>query len=237
MKRGEFQPDGSFSPKQLPPRDTWLYDPYADGRMPTPVDSETGLVDIRELIKQVKQTIKPTYDWQSEKNDEHHLYWPNKWYDFETENDTDPQRFRNLSSNKLTTPRIFHNWLHIVTEPVEPPDEKIMKYYMEAHYAAEALSKSIENVRGLARRRWIEPDRRLRGEDYHYKEFFRIKDRISEVPPEIRLVDLSDYKPRSIDEISEISRRIKLNKSIGSATVRQVAARKRADSEDDSLTA
>jgi hypothetical protein len=57
----------------LPPRELWLHDLKADGRIETPRD-KFGLVDVEKLIKVVKATIHPSYDWESDFNDDHHEY-------------------------------------------------------------------------------------------------------------------------------------------------------------------
>jgi hypothetical protein len=236
MTSGEFAPDSSFPAKQLPPRDLWLYDPEKEGRIPTPVDS-LGLINPQELIRQAKKTIDPTYDWKSDFSDRHHFYWPNSWYDNQPDARVNPQEFRNEASNQFYGPRLFHNWVHKLMMPSEVLDEEVMYYQNEALRALKALQRSIKGTRELFERKYITDQRLAKGLDYHYNEFFNIKAQISLLPHEFRFIDLSDYEPKSIEEIPAISREIKLAKHVTMATVLPVAARRRAEPSQQVLLA
>lgn len=226
MSRGEFAPNSAFPSRQLPDRELWLYDPYSEGRLETPTD-EYGQIDKRELIKLVKQTIDPTYDWRSGFSDVHHLYWPNAWYDNAPDATPNPQEFRNLPTSKLLTPRLFHNWLHVTTEPAEVPDDEVMRYCIEAQRAAKALHRSIHETRSLFEREYISDARLERGLQYHLDTFFAIKGRVASLPEAFQPVDLSPYDPDSVHEIPRIARKVKLAKHVTMATVRPIAARRR----------
>src|SRR5215216_6283145 len=110
----------------LPPPDVWLHNPYKSDLIPTPVD-ERGLVDLRELIKVMKATVAPEYDWRSPFTDDHHLQWPNRWYESIPDSEYNPQRFRGLMISRADTPRVFHVWTHLITEPPPVPDDDIMR--------------------------------------------------------------------------------------------------------------
>lgn len=226
MSRGEFAPESAFPAKQLPGRDLWLYDPFKEGRRPTPTDN-LGLIDLRELIRQTKQTIDPTYDWKSGFNDVHHLYWPNAWYENTANEEVNPQEFRNLDISKLRVPRLFHNWIHVLTEPPAVPDREIMHYRIEAQQAAKALERSLREARNLFERRYISDARLTRGLDHHLGEFFTIKEQLASLPCEFRLIDLSPYEPTSIEDIPRISQEVKLAKHVTMATVLPIASRRR----------
>ncbi|RWZ78813.1 MAG: hypothetical protein EOT05_03640 [Candidatus Microsaccharimonas sossegonensis] len=47
----------------IPPLEVRTYDLHKEGRLPTPVDEMTGLVDRRALVELVKSTVVPGYDW------------------------------------------------------------------------------------------------------------------------------------------------------------------------------
>lgn len=226
MGGGEFAPDSAFPTKQLPSQNLWLYDPFREGRRPTPTD-EHGLIDLRELIRQTKQTIDPTYDWKSGFNDVHHLYWPNAWYDNTSEEPVNPQEFRNLDSSKLRVPRLFHNWVHVLTEPPEVPSEEVMRYRIEAQRTAKALERSLRGARDLFERKYISDARLTRGLDHHLREFYEIKEQVASLPYEFQLIDLAPYEPQSIEEIPRIARQVKLAKHVTMATVQPVASRRR----------
>lgn len=236
MSSGEFAPDSVFPAKQLPDRDLWLYDPLKEGRRPTPTN-DLGLIDLRELIRQTKQTIDPTYDWKSGFNDVHHLYWPNAWYENSPDTDVNPQEFRNLEISKLRVPRLFHNWVHILTEPPALPDEEVMRYRIEAQQAAKALERSLRSAKNLFERPYISDARLARGLDHHLSEFFTIKEQLASLPHEFRLIDLSPYEPTSIEDIPRISQEVKLAKHVTMATVLPIASRRRGVRDSQELLA
>lgn len=224
MERGGFAPTQEQSPKQLPPRTLWLYDPFTQGAIPTPTD-ELGFVDLEALIRQTKQTVDPTYNWQSELNDEHHVYWPNAWYDELPYQAVPAQVFRNLEANKIRVPRMFHNWLHVTTEPPEPPCEEHMRHHLDAHHAVRALHRSVRESRDLFNRRWQRPGLIENGERYYLQAFDEARQRLDEVPDEFRPFELPDKAPSSLEELPEIARKLKLGKHCTMATVRQAPSR------------
>ena len=125
----------------LPPENVWLVDPRDPNfeRLATPVD-ERGLIEISKLVEAVKTTIDQKYKWQGP-NDVHHFYWPEHNYphDDARSRNTSRQVFHNLPIHKGLVPRVFHNWLHSVTEPPEMPDREVMTYRVEAWDVAKYL--------------------------------------------------------------------------------------------------
>lgn len=129
--------------ESLPPNDARLIDPsyYPHERIITPVD-DRGLIDIPQLIQDVKATIDPSYVWPPDLS-VHHFYWPAVWYpvDKSALASTNPSVFRNLPIHKGLVLRTFENWLHKVTIPPEMPKPEVMQYRVEAWTVASDLFK------------------------------------------------------------------------------------------------
>lgn len=209
----------SFNPYEsiwLPPKDAWLFDPYlSQNKLQTPVD-EYGLVDRRRLIETVKQTVHPDYRWPTKVLSIHHLYWHGAWYGFPSA----PERaasFRDMNVNKILVPRVFENWVHLLTLPPDMPDGDIMEYQLESVGVQKNLFKSIRAV--VQWERQIEPRKNAvaegrivlkekpfrqdsaRRDDENGKAFFREAnkrhfkgvymhmDRLEEIDPDFRLID------------------------------------------------
>ncbi len=136
--------NGSWTPGEsmtLPPRDAWLIRPGE--KIKTPTD-DRGIILIDQLIKDVKETIDPSFEWQSELS-VHHIYWPDAWYVYDIAEDpvSNPAIFRNLPPNKALVTRVFENWLHVITMPPPVPDTEVMRYYTEAWLVARDLFKMV----------------------------------------------------------------------------------------------
>lgn len=131
----------------IPPPDVWLINPKRD-LIPTPLD-ERGIVDLPELISDIKKTVDSNYDWPSPFNDKHHLQWPRRWYpDIEYKRDCpNPYEFRHLGIGVVRVPRYFHNWTHLITEPPPPPSEEVMTYRIEAQRVAVSLFRSVTDIK------------------------------------------------------------------------------------------
>jgi hypothetical protein len=115
--------------EHLPPPEFWLIDPKKD-KFPTPVD-DRGLVDIHRLIQEVKLTVDPEFNWPTYSGI-HHFYWPEESYQYDKTTLVNPQAFRDIAVHKGRIPRVFENWLHIVTLPPKQPSPEVMHYRMEA---------------------------------------------------------------------------------------------------------
>jgi hypothetical protein len=200
----------------LPPPDLWLHNPYTDERIPTPLD-ERGLVDLRELIKQTKKTVDPSYDWQSEFNDVHHLQWPNADYPYASDSVVNPHEFRNLAISKLNAPRIFHNWIHKVTEPPPIPSEEVMYYRIEAQRVVLALAKVVGICEMLTQKPEIDDNKLRERLIENFDDFNQKLETARAVPPEFQLIDLADYQPNDIKDLLRIRRQ--LGKAATGATV------------------
>lgn len=198
----------------------------------TPVD-DRGIVRENELIKTVQDTVMPGYEWRGRPN-VHHLYWESSWYRDNTLFSQQHQRlfrsFVDLPVHKLYLPTEFHNYLHTVTEPVEPPDPDVMHMRVEGWNVAMRLFKNADGIdhtlyhaEHRARRFERDPsfvDKRNNGVDLAAarwyvemmrKHFTGIHRRIGElerVPEEFRFVDplqvesiFDDVKPTEVDPV------------------------------------
>ncbi len=138
----------------LPPATVWNLP--KDGPIETP-QNDLGLIDIPELIKTVRGTVKPSYVWPRYPMSWHHFYWPLSNYSrtesWERNGLTfDEAGFRKLPLNIGRLSRVFENWLHIVTTPPEVPSHEVMQAQMESWQVAENLFESRRNVLIWARR-------------------------------------------------------------------------------------
>jgi hypothetical protein len=177
--------------------------------IPTPVD-DRGLVDVDQLIRAVKATVKPEYIWPKPRSI-HHFYWPDAAYPYEGRGDTNPHAFRNLAVHKGLLPRVFENWLHEVTVPPPVPDREVMQYRIEAWQVALNLFRSAREViqwERRARRRPLaldcpeflnptEEDRigtavTARIIAKHFRGFDRHISSLESLPPEFRLIEPTD---------------------------------------------
>ena len=133
-------------PLSLPPPEVWDFRPHIDEPFPTPID-ERGLVDTDALIALVKSTVDPSFTWEpSERPDAHHLYWEHNLYPKIIENNVNPQEFCNLTINQIVIPRMFHNWIHLVTQEPPVPDKEVMGYRIEAYRVVVKLFKNAKQM-------------------------------------------------------------------------------------------
>lgn len=213
----------------LPPPEFRLHDPKLEGRIPTQLD-ERGLVDVLKLIDQVKQTVDPEFKWQSSFNDVHHLQWPSNQYASSPEAELNPREFRNLAISKIYVPRVFHNWVHQVTEPPPMPSDEVMRYRIEAQRVVLALFQSVRMGRQLTRNKQIS-DAKLEDRLVEcFDEFSTNLERVRLLPREFHLVDVSDYEPNTIEDMFLIGRSLgkvamvaTVTRSVEQSQVRQVA--------------
>lgn len=222
---GEWTEDlAQKSSIHLPPLDKRNFDLQTSKRIDTPIDEVTGLVDRERLITEILKTADPNYDWKSPFADLHHLQWPNRWYD--TSKDTgmsiEGQKFRNLASNKVKEPRVFHNWLHLVTQPPEPPRNEVMHIVIE-------VDKSMTSLRGLVGySRFLARKARNNGKDYtttfrqnlirRMDSFGQELERVQRAPIEFRPEEVEGAELHNIYDMVHISER--LGRYASSAMVR-----------------
>ena len=191
----------------LPPRDMWRHDPFKDERIETPVDSR-GLVVLGQLIDQVVETVDPEYKWPLvPQSDIHHLYWHREWYPVVHERgQINRSFFRELSVHKALVPRVFHNWIHLVTKPPAVPDPEVMAYRIEAFQLARNLFRRAQAAIRTEREfsRWLASDGYDRcPNDASFEEFWVPRatrvlsgmdtelSALEAVPPEFQLIELN----------------------------------------------
>ncbi len=201
----------------LPPLGARLINPSKE-KIQTPID-DRGLVDVPKLIQVVQETIHPEFRWTWPLN-VHHFYWHEADYPYEKEFGTinNPSTFRELPINKGLLPKVFHNWLHLVTIPPPKPSPEVMNYRVEAWTVARSLFRnmqgSVQWERKASRRvGFLEHnpgtlDEKLNGEDIYGKAvmvdtldtYFRGAEyhirRLDQIPEDFRLFDPD--QPRQI---------------------------------------
>lgn len=102
-------------------------------RIETPTD-ERGLVNIPLLLEEVKNFVRPDYEWRGKPNS-HHIFWYEKLYTDRTlfrDNVELSRHFRNMPLHQIELPVELHDFLHVVTTPVEVPSDEIMEYRVES---------------------------------------------------------------------------------------------------------
>lgn len=96
--------------------------------IPTPVDEETGLVDHKRLMDEMRLLVDPEYKWKAPFFDEHHLHWYAHRYDTALQPNPElAMEFRDMAVNKIWVPRQFHNFIHAVTIPPAVPTTEQMR--------------------------------------------------------------------------------------------------------------
>lgn len=205
----------------LPPPDAQLLNPKID-KIDTPVD-DRGLIDIEQLITDVKRTIDPSYQWPIVTKSIHHIYWPMAQYPYDEDVIGNPGIFRNLPIHKALLPRVFENWLHTITLPPPKPEPEVREYRIESWNVTKDLFKmarhTVEHQKRARRRRidvrsgHVEPkfdDDRIGEEwiqDQFEKNFRRWEyqvDRLYKLPPEFRMINLDDSPQQVAKNLGKI---------------------------------
>ncbi|MBC7708042.1 hypothetical protein H7Y63_02360 [Polaromonas sp.] len=97
-----------------------------------PVLNGKGLIDDKAFIAQVLETIDPSFHWLG-KPDRHHLCWPRANYvEAQKSSGVPAYIFREHGSNVIRVQRVFHNWIHAVSETPPMPDPEVMRYTLRA---------------------------------------------------------------------------------------------------------
>lgn len=193
-----------------PDPDAWLINPARD-KLETPTD-DRGLVRYNALIRDIKDTLSPDYEWPNEVSLDH-MYYEEEWYRSVWAPDC-AVRFRELSVHKAIVPRVFENWKHLIVIPPAVPSEEVMHLRIESWDVATKLFLSIcgtEVWKRRAERRALQlvekpqtlPPARA-GDDVigreiigemlsrHFKGVEHNLARLELLPPEFRLADPED---------------------------------------------
>ena len=159
---------------------------------------------VPELIRQDKQAVDPAYTWGSSFNDFHHLLWPSRAYLHLPESKIIPLEFRNLSIIKIYAPRVFHNWVHRITEPPLLPSKEVMYYRTEAQRVVVALFKSMRAGRGLTRRKGLQEFELESRLIQNFDEFSNRLEIARTIPSEFQLLDIINYNPKRFEDMFKI---------------------------------
>ncbi|MDB5160308.1 MAG: hypothetical protein JWO99_571 [Candidatus Saccharibacteria bacterium] len=201
----------------LPPRELWLYNPDIEGLMETSLDGR-GLVDLDQLVTDIKATIDKSFDWTSQFNDVHHLQWfahkypPLELIKLPAKVDdilpVDMIAFRELANRKAYVPRVFHNWVHRVTRDPPVPSEEVMRYSIDAQRVAMSLSRTASLAVRLTRMSKI-PEKRLAMRlDQEFENYNIYLDNARLVPKEYSLLAIESLEIASPDDIPIVNRRL-----------------------------
>lgn len=192
----------------LPPRELWLFNPIEERELlPTPLDNR-GLVDMMGLIALMKSTVEQGYDWKSSFTDEHHLQWPDRWYERSMTADMSPHVFRNLAISKVRVPRVFHNWVHRITEPPPLPSEEVMHYRIDAQRVAVELFREVKNSKTAARRRRLGEDGLEELLIQRFDSFALKFEHAKQAPREFQLLDYDHYALNDTSDMVRIGTKL-----------------------------
>lgn len=129
----------------LPPRELWRIDLSIDGKIDMPVRDELNIIDVKKLVEIARELLyDPDYQWQSYRQDLHHLYFPA--VDYGRNYDMIKHEFRGLSINKLRMPRELHNWIHYVFNLPKVPDRDAMIHRLETQRVVARLFRIAQRV-------------------------------------------------------------------------------------------
>ncbi len=163
-----------------------------------------GLVDRKQLIKLVNATIDSSYKWPSEKDDEHHLLWPNAWYQAMPDAPVNPHVFRNEPFNKTDWPRTFHNWVHKTTIPPPPPTMEVMELATQAHDSIDEMALAMRIGMQLLRNPLVSQTRFAERTDELFGQYHASLKTIKELPEEFRFIDPKKYDVLDFADALEI---------------------------------
>ena len=176
--------------------------------MPTPLD-ERGLVDMNGLVELAKETVDPSYDWASSESDIHHLQWVSRRYDVATAFlDVDGNAFRNLVNRKAYVPRVFHNWIHYITEPPPIPTQEVMQYSIDAQRVALSIARTAGLAIKLTRHQGLTDVQLRRRLDEEFINYNLYIDNAREVPAEFSLLAIEQIEANTIDEMLHANKRL-----------------------------
>jgi hypothetical protein len=113
-------------------------------KIETPVDQH-NIPRRVELMRQVLDTVETAHIWTGG-YDVHHAAWPRSNYrDIMSEDDEYiGSAYRSASSLRVRLPRQLHNYVHLVSEPPDPPEYDILAQYAREHGDANRLYDTVK---------------------------------------------------------------------------------------------
>ena len=163
-----------------------------------------GLVDRKRLIKLVNATLNSAYKWPSEKDDEHHLLWPNAWYPSMPDAPVNPHVFRNLPLNKVDLPRTFHNWAHRVTAPPPVPTMEVMDLANQAQDCIDEMALAMRIGMQLVRNKRVSHERFSDRMEELFDQYHDSLRTIKSLPEEFHFIDPQKYDVTNVIDMLEI---------------------------------
>ena len=205
MMRLHAPSEGVRSAMWLPPREVRLWDIKRQGTIDTPLD-ELGMVDLDQLVEVGKQNVDSSFRWESPYNDVHHLQWYAALYP----SDDDPlgHEFRELARRRALMPRLFHNWLHILTTVPPKPSPEVMRHAIDAERTARDLAKTAQKAVKLTRIKGIPEDKLAIRLDQEYENYTVCIENARLVPLEFQLLKLEELEAGSIEEMLAANKRL-----------------------------
>ena len=163
----------------------------------TPV-YDNGIVDHAGLMKAVGGEVEGDYKWQAPFFDEHHLHWTKGRYSTEEYMGSKmPGIFRDLPIHKLWVPRQFHDFVHVLTIPSEPPSMEVMRESVAAFRRAYHNYMLVNEAITLYERSQLSVPMPNDGTRVH-------------VPGSKRVIGVGEYERRREEFIAELEDNISL---------------------------
>lgn len=187
------------------------------------VSNATLAVEHERLLTRAKRRMleqgieKDSEVWQAElakprdfiMEDTHHLQWPRRHYGGDdAEEGVLEYDFRELAISKAFMPRVFHNWIHKITEPPPMPAEEIMRYRIDAQAAAMMLFNTVKDVKRYVREHKLEEEDLERELIQRSDQFIEGYERAISMPPEFQLVNYQEYEPNETEDMLRLSNRL-----------------------------
>ncbi len=179
----------------LPPEDARVWNVSKQGLLQTPPDA-LGRVDLDALVHLGKETIVQDYDWTSQFNDIHHLQWPGRLYQADTLSD-----FRELKGRKVWLPRVFHNWLHFVTDVPTPPSKEVMQESVIAERVAIELTRTAHRATLLSQ--LTEVHNRDLLIEHLFEQYSHFVELAAIVPQEFQLLSVDQVEAQNVEQMLE----------------------------------
>lgn len=203
----------------LPPEEVRLINLRKDGRLDTPVDPHTGLVDRQGLMFMIRGTVVPEYDFRAphirSKSSDHHLQWPHNRFG---------KSFRNRKSRRTNITPIAHNWVHEATLPSNEVSAEVEHDYTEAHELADEMRTIANHPMYIGRetlriyrevypdmthenidilRREVREDKKLDLE-FAFDAFALTFERARMAPAEFQVINYSEVPLRGVDDMMKV---------------------------------
>jgi hypothetical protein len=117
-----------------------------------------------------------------------------------------PHEFRCLQINRIDSPRIFHNWLHRITEEPKMPDEEVMYLCIQRERALGALALHISSAKWLMTKSGLPPRSVEEQVNQRVDNFITDLETFRTLPPEFRIEKIASYRVDGLEDMLRLER-------------------------------